>query len=199
MAVLVGREAPDFKAQFVMPDGSFVQKSLQDYRGKHVVLFFYPLDFSFVCPTEILAFDNALAEFKERNCEVLGVSVDSRFAHHAWRNTAPEKGGIGNIHYPLVADIDKDICAKYDVLRLEGDIAYRGVFLIDKDGIVRHQAVNDMPLGRNIFEVLRMVDALQFHEQHGEVCPANWNMGKQAMKPDAESVAAFLAKNAKSL
>ncbi len=199
MAVLVGREAPDFKAQFVMPDGTCVEKSLADYRGKYVVLFFYPLDFSFVCPSEIIAFDNALSEFKERNCEVLGVSVDSKYAHLAWRNTAPEKGGIGNIQYPLIADLNKDICTKYDVLTLQGDVAYRGLFLIDKEGTVRHQVVNDKPLGRNIHEALRMVDALQFHEQHGEVCPANWNKGKAAMKPDAEGVAAFLAKNAKSL
>ena len=199
MAVLVGREAPDFNAQFVMPDGSFAQKSLSDYRGKYVVLFFYPLDFTFVCPSEIIAFDHALSEFKERNCEVLGVSVDSAFSHLAWRNTPVEKGGIGKIQYPLVADLTKDICAKYDVLTPEGDVGFRGLFLIDKEGMVRHQVVNDKPLGRNVHEALRMVDALQFFEQNGEVCPANWNKGKAGMKPSAEGVADYLAKHGDSL
>ncbi|MHC4514211.1 MAG: redoxin domain-containing protein [Planctomycetota bacterium] len=199
MSVLVGREAPDFKAQFVMPDGSFAEKSLADYRGSYVVLFFYPLDFTFVCPSEIIAFDNALSEFKERSCEVLGVSVDSHFTHHAWRKTAPQNGGIGNIGYPLVADLTKDIAAKYDVLVADGSVAYRGLFLIDKSGIVRHQVVNDMPLGRNVHEALRMLDALQFHEQHGEVCPANWNQGKKAITPDAAGIASYLARNAKTL
>ncbi len=199
MAVLVGKEAPEFKAQFVMPDGSFAEKSLSDYRGKYVVLFFYPLDFTFVCPSEIIAFDHAIAEFKERNCEVLGISVDSQYSHHAWRNTAVENGGIGNIQYPLVADLTKDISSKYDVLTGDGAVAYRGLFLIDKGGTVRHQVVNDLPLGRNVHEALRMVDALQFHEQNGEVCPANWNKGKKAIQPTAEGIASYLAENAKDL
>ncbi len=199
MSVLVGKPAPDFKAQFVMPDGSFQEKSLSDYKGKYTLLFFYPLDFTFVCPSEIIAFSNAMGEFKERNCEVLGVSVDSHFSHHAWRNTAVENGGIGNIEYPLVADITKSIARDYDVLTGDGAIAYRGLFLIDKQGLVRHQIVNDLPLGRNVHEAVRMVDALQFHEEHGEVCPANWNKGKDAIKPDAKGIASYLAAHAKEL
>jgi peroxiredoxin (alkyl hydroperoxide reductase subunit C) len=199
MAVLVGKEAPAFKAQTVMPDGSFKQVSLADYRGKYVVLYFYPLDFTFVCPSEIIAFDNHLGEFKERGCEVLGVSVDSHFSHVAWRNTPVDKGGIGQIGYPLVADLTKSIARDYDVLTGDGAVAYRGLFLIDQKGIVRHQVVNDLPLGRNIHEVLRMVDALQFHEKNGEVCPANWNKGKKAIKANAQGIASYLAENAKSL
>ena len=199
MAVLVGKQAPDFKAQAVMPDGSFKEMSLSEFRGKYVVLYFYPLDFTFVCPSEIIAFDNHLAEFKERNCEVVGVSVDSHFTHHAWRNTKVEDGGIGEIGYPLVADLTKSIAADYDVLTGDGAVAYRGLFLIDTEGNVRHQIVNDLPLGRNVEEAIRMVDALQFHENHGEVCPANWNKGKAGMKPNAEGVASYLAENAKSL
>ena len=199
MAVLVGKEAPDFKAQAVMPDGSFKELTLASYRGKVVVLFFYPLDFTFVCPSEIIAFDNHLAEFKERNCEVLGVSVDSHFTHHAWRNTSVDKGGIGPVKYPLIADLRKSIARDYDVLTGDGAVAYRGLFLIDKNGVVRHQVVNDLPLGRNIHEALRMVDALVFHETNGEVCPANWNKGKSGMKASAAGVAEYLAKNAKQL
>jgi peroxiredoxin (alkyl hydroperoxide reductase subunit C) len=199
MAVLVGKDAPEFTAQAVEADGSFREVSLSDYRGKYVVLFFYPLDFTFVCPSEIIAFDNHLSDFKERGCEVLGVSVDSHFTHHAWRETEPNKGGIGKIGYPLVADLTKRIAADYDVLTGDGAVAFRGLFLIDKEGKVRHQIVNDLPLGRNVEEALRMVDALQFHEEHGEVCPANWNKGKQGMKPNAEGVAAYLSENATNL
>lgn len=199
MAVLVGKQAPDFKAQAVMPDGSFKELSLSDFRGKYVVLYFYPLDFTFVCPSEIIAFDNHLAEFKERNCEVVGVSVDSHFTHHAWRKTAVENGGIGEIGYPLVADLTKSIAADYDVLTGDGAVAFRGLFLIDKEGKVRHQIVNDLPLGRNVAEAIRMVDALQFHEENGEVCPANWNKGKKGMQASAEGVASYLAENAKQL
>lgn len=199
MSVLVGKEAPAFKAQFVMPDNSFAEKSLSDFRGKYVVLFFYPLDFTFVCPSEIIAFDNHLAEFKERNCEVLGVSVDSHFTHAAWRNTKVDDGGIGPIGYPLVADLTKSIAADYDVLTGDGAVAYRGLFLIDKEGVVRHQVVNDLPLGRSVEEAIRMVDALAFHEENGEVCPANWKKGKAGMKPNAAGVASYLAENAKSL
>lgn len=199
MAVLVGKDAPEFKAQAVMPDGSFKELSLSDYRGKNVILFFYPLDFTFVCPSEIIAFHNHLADFKEKNAEVIGVSVDSHFSHHAWRETAVDKGGIGKIDYPLVADLTKSIARDYDVLTGDGAVAYRGTFLIDKAGVVRHQVVNDLPLGRNIHEALRMIDALVFHEENGEVCPANWNRGKAGMKPNAEGVASYLAENAKSL
>lgn len=199
MAVLVGKEAPDFKAQAVMPDGSFKELSLSSLRGKYVVLFFYPLDFTFVCPSEIIAFHNQISEFKERNCEVIGVSVDSHFTHAAWRNTPVENGGLGKIDYPLVADLTKSIGAHYDVLTGDGAVAFRGLFLIDKKGVVRHQVVNDLPLGRNVAEAIRMVDALQFHEENGEVCPANWSKGKEAMKPNAQGVASYLAKNAKTL
>jgi peroxiredoxin (alkyl hydroperoxide reductase subunit C) len=193
--MLVTNPAPDFKAQAVMPDGSFQELRLSDYKGKHVLLFFYPLDFTFVCPTEILAFDKALPKFKERKVEVLGVSVDSHFTHAAWRNTAPKEGGIGEVRYPLVADLDKSIAKAYDVL-VNGAVALRGLFLIDRAGVVRHAVINDLPLGRSVDEALRMVDALQFFEQHGEVCPANWHKGEEGMKPDAKGVATYLAAHA---
>jgi len=183
MSVLVTQEAPDFKAQAVMPDGSFQEISLADFRGKHVLLFFYPLDFTFVCPTEIIAFSEAVEQFEGLGVQVLGCSVDSHFSHLAWRNTPRKQGGIGEIKYPLIADLDKTIAAAYDVL-LPGGIALRGLFLIDKEGIVRHQVVNDLPLGRSVEEALRMVQALQFVEQHGEVCPANWHQGSATIKPD---------------
>jgi peroxiredoxin (alkyl hydroperoxide reductase subunit C) len=192
--MLVTNPAPDFKAQAVMPDGNFQEVKLSDFRGKYVLLFFYPLDFTFVCPTEILAFDKALPKFKERGVEVLGVSVDSHFTHAAWRNTAPKEGGIGGVKYPLVADLDKSIAKAYDVL-VNGSVALRGLFLIDKAGVVRHAVINDLPLGRSVDEALRMVDALQFFEQHGEVCPANWHKGEEGMKPDAKGVATYLAKH----
>ena len=199
MSVLVGKEAPDFTAQAVEADGTFKPLTLSALRGQLVVLFFYPLDFTFVCPSEIIAFDNHLEEFKERGCEVIGVSVDSHFTHHAWRETPVEKGGIGQIRYSLVADLTKNIARDYDVLTADGGVAYRGLFLIDKKGVVRHQVVNDLPLGRNVQEALRMVDALQFHEEHGEVCPANWSKGKSGMQASAAGVASYLAENAKSL
>ncbi|MCH2101730.1 MAG: peroxiredoxin [Planctomycetes bacterium] len=198
MAVLVTKEAPDFKAQAVMPDGSFQEISLSDYRGKKVVLFFYPLDFTFVCPSEIIAFDHRTAEFEKRGAVVLGCSVDSHFSHHAWRNTAVDNGGIGQVNFPLVADIDKNIARDYDVLFNES-IALRGSFLIDEKGVVRHQVVNDLPLGRNVDEMLRMVDALDFHEKHGEVCPAGWQEGQAGMTPSAEGVASYLSENASGL
>jgi len=165
-----------------MPDGSFKELKLSDYRGKYVILFFYPLDFTFVCPTEIIAFSEKTGEFESRNTQVLGVSIDSEFSHLAWRNTDRKKGGLGEIKYPLVADLDKSISRSYDVLFNEA-IAFRGLFLIDKDGIVQHQLINNLPLGRNIDEAVRVVDALQHHEKHGEVCPANWKKGEDAMKP----------------
>jgi len=178
-----------------MPDNSIMELTLSSLRGKYVVLFFYPLDFTFVCPSEIIAFDKKLEEFKSRNAEVLGVSVDSQYSHYAWRQTAPEKGGIGEIGYPLVADLSKSISSDYDVL-FDDAVALRGLFLIDKEGVVRHQLVNDLPLGRSVEEAIRVLDALQFVEEHGDVCPANWKQGEEAMKPTAEGVAEYLAKNA---
>ena len=195
MTTLVSREAPDFTGQAVMPDNSFADISLSGYRGKYVVLFFYPLDFTFVCPSEIIAFDKKIATFKEKNAEVIGVSVDSHFTHLAWKNTARENGGIGNVQFPLVADITKNIARDYGVL-LNDSIALRGLFLIDREGVVKHALVNDLPLGRNVDEALRVLDALQFTEKHGEVCPANWREGDEAMKPTAEGVASYLADHA---
>jgi peroxiredoxin (alkyl hydroperoxide reductase subunit C) len=196
MSTLVTKEAPDFTAQAVMPNNDFADLTLSKYKGKYVVLFFYPLDFTFVCPSEIIAFDKKLAKFKEKNAEVIGVSVDSHFTHLAWKNTAVAEGGIGNVQYPLVADLNKEISRSYGVLFDEA-IALRGLFLIDKEGVVRHAIVNDLPLGRNVDEALRMLDALQFTEEHGEVCPANWRDGDEAMKPTAEGVAEYLAKHGK--
>ena len=171
---LVTKEAPDFQATAVMPDGSFKDDfKLSDYKGKAVVLFFYPLDFTFVCPTEIIGFDNSIEEFEKRGVQVIGVSVDSQFSHFAWRNTARKQGGIGEVRYPLVADLSKKISSDYGVL-INGAVSLRGLFLIDKEGVVRHQLVNDLPLGRSINEALRMVDALQTFEEVGEVCPANF-------------------------
>ncbi len=195
MSSLVTKPAPDFTAQAVMPDNSFAELKLSSYQGKYVVLFFYPLDFTFVCPSEIIAFDKAVAKFKAKNTEVIGVSVDSHFTHLAWKNTPRNQGGIGAIQYPLVADLDKKIAEKYGVL-LEAGIALRGLFLIDTKGVVRHALVNDLPLGRSVDEALRLVDALQFHEKHGDVCPANWHAGEEAMKPSAKGVAEYLAKHA---
>lgn len=194
MTTLVTKEAPDFTAQAVMADNSFSELTLSSYRGKYVLLFFYPLDFTFVCPSEILAFDRAVATFKEKNCEVLGVSVDSQFSHFAWRNTPINNGGIGNIHFPLVADLDKKISETYGVLLAAG-ISLRGLFLIDKSGIVQHQLVNNLPLGRNVDEAIRILDALQFTEKYGEVCPANWKPGEEGMKPTAQGVAEYLSKH----
>ena len=195
MPTLVSKEAPDFTAAAVMPDGSFKDDfKLSDYRGKYVILFFYPLDFTFVCPTEIVAFSTKTQEFQKRNTEVIGVSIDSKFSHLAWRNTDRKKGGLGKIAYPLIADMDKKISASYDVL-LDVGIALRGLFLIDKDGVVQHQLVNNLPLGRNIDEALRMVDALQHFEGKGEVCPANWSQGQDSMKPDPEGSQEYFEKH----
>ncbi len=200
MSVLVGKTAPDFTATAVMGDNSINDKfNLHSYlKGKIGVLFFYPLDFTFVCPSEIIAFDNRLKEFKDRGAEVIGVSVDSHFSHIAWKNTPVNQGGIGQIQYPLIADLTKNISRDYDVL-VNNSVAFRGTFLIDQNGVVRHQVVNDLPLGRSIDEALRMVDALKFHQEHGEVCPAGWNKGKSGMKASAEGVAKYLADNAKDL
>lgn len=196
MCLLVTKEAPDFAAQAVMPDNSFAELKLSSLRGKYVLLFFYPLDFTFVCPTEIIAFDKAIEKFKAKGVEVVGVSVDSHFTHLAWKNTAREQGGIGAIRYPLVADLDKSIARSYGVL-LDAGIALRGLFLIDKEGKIRHAVINDLPLGRSVDEALRMVDALQFVEKYGEVCPANWHEGEEAMRPTGEGVAKYLAKHGK--
>ncbi len=195
MSVQVTQPAPDFTATAVMPNNTFNEEfSLSALKGKYVVLFFYPLDFTFVCPSEIIAFDKKVEEFKSRNCELVGVSVDSHFSHLAWKNTPVNKGGIGNVQYPLVADLTKKISRDYGVL-LDDAIALRGLFLIDKEGVVQHALVNNLPLGRNVDEAIRLLDALQFTEEHGEVCPANWNKGDEAMKPSAEGVAEYLAKH----
>ena len=200
MAVLVGKAAPDFTACAVMGNNEINESfNLKSYiAGKAAVVFFYPLDFTFVCPSELIAFDHRLAEFKSRNVEVIGVSIDSQFTHLAWKNTPVNKGGIGQVGYPLVADIKHEICQAYDV-EAAGGVAFRGSFLIDAAGTVRHQVVNDLPLGRNIDEMLRMVDALQFHEEHGEVCPAGWNKGKAGMNASTAGVAQYLADHAAEL
>lgn len=196
MASLVTKAAPDFTACAVKGNNTFDESfSLDAHRGKYVVLFFYPLDFTFVCPSEIIAFDNRYEDFLNRNCEVIGCSVDSQYTHLAWKNTPREKGGIGQVRFPMVADITKSIARDYGVLADEA-VALRGLFLIDKEGIVRHAVINDLPLGRSVDEALRMVDALQYFEAHGEVCPANWRKGEEAMKPTAEGVAEYLARHA---
>lgn len=201
MGVLVGRKAPDFTANAVLGDGSItnnfnLEKAVE---GKYAVVFFYPLDFTFVCPSELIAFDHRLEEFKKRNVEVIGVSIDSHYTHNAWRNTAINEGGIGQVGYPLVADINHAICQAYDVEHPVAGVAFRASFLIDREGVVRHQVVNDLPLGRNIDEMIRMIDALQFNEEHGEVCPAGWNKGDKGMKADTKGVAEYLAENADKL
>jgi len=196
MSSLVTKEAPNFKAQAVLENNAIEELELASYKGKYVVLFFYPLDFTFVCPSEIIAFDKKLDAFREKGAEVIGVSVDSQFTHYAWKNTPVDAGGIGQVRYPLVADLSKNIARDYGVL-FDDAVALRGLFLIDKEGIVRHSVINDLPLGRNVDEALRMLDALQFTETHGEVCPANWKQGEEGMKPTAAGVAEYLAKHAK--
>ena len=198
LTTLVTQQAPDFTAEAVMPDNTFGAITLSGLKGTYVLLLFYPLDFTFVCPSEILAFNKKLDEFKSRNCEVIGVSVDSKFTHLAWKNTPIAKGGIGNIQYPLVQDLNKAIAKSYGIL-FNDSIALRGLFLIDPTGTVRHCIINDLPLGRNVDEALRMVDAVQFSDTHGEVCPANWNKGDEAMTPTPEGVASYLAKHGKQL
>ena len=201
MAVLVGKAAPDFNAVAVMGNNEINETfNLKKYiSGKYAVIFFYPLDFTFVCPSELIAFNHRLDEFKKRNVEVIGVSIDSQFTHLAWKNTPVEKGGIGQVQYPMVADIKHEICRAYDVEFDAAGVAFRGSFLIDRAGVVRHQVVNDLPLGRNIDEMLRMVDALQFTEEHGEVCPAGWIKGKAGMNASTEGVAKYLANHAREL
>lgn len=200
MAVLVGKHAPDFTAAAVMGDDTVVDKfNLHTHiKGKYAVLFFWPLDFTFVCPSEIVAFENRYEEFKKRNCELIGISVDSHFTHFAWKQTPREKGGLGHVSFPMVADLTKQISRDYDVLMDEA-ISLRGTFIVDQSGNVRHQLVNDLPLGRNVDETLRTLDSLQFVETHGEVCPAGWQKGKKGMKADAKGVAEYMAGHHKDL
>ena len=199
--VLVTRQAPDFTCAAVLGNGEIVNNFnfKKHINGKAAVLFFYPLDFTFVCPSELIAFDHRYEEFKKRGVEVVGVSIDSQFTHNAWRNTPTENGGIGAVKYALAADVKHEIAKAYGIEHPEAGVALRASFLIDKNGVVRHQIVNDLPLGRNIDEMLRMVDALQFHEEHGEVCPAQWEKGKEGMKDSPEGVAKYLKQNADKL
>ncbi|MBZ4202585.1 MAG: peroxiredoxin C [Methylovulum sp.] len=200
MSVLVGKQAPDFTVPAVLGDGQIVDSFSfsEATHGKYAVVFFYPLDFTFVCPSELIAMDHRMEDFNSRNVEVIAVSIDSHFTHNAWRNTPINQGGIGPVKYIMAADLTHSICKAYDV-EAEGGVAYRGSFLIDRSGVVRHQVVNDLPLGRNMDELLRVVDALQFHEEHGEVCPAGWNKGDAGMKADPEGVAAYLGDHAANL
>lgn len=201
MSVLVGRPAPDFTASAVLGSGEIVDEFnlSANIKGKYAVIFFYPLDFTFVCPSELIAFDHRLKEFTARGVEVIGVSIDSHFSHNAWRNTPINDGGIGPVGYTLVGDMKHEICQAYGVEHPEAGVAFRGTFLIDQSGQVRHQVVNDLPLGRDVDELLRMVDALQFHEEHGEVCPAGWKKGEKGMSASSEGVAAYLSENADNL
>lgn len=194
MGVLVGKQAPDFRAKAVVGGKIVDQFSLEQFRGRYVILFFYPLDFTFVCPTELHAFQDHLSEFHRRDCEVIGCSVDSHYSHLGWLNVPKVRGGIEGVSYPLVSDLNKTIASNYDVLRKEDGIAFRGLFLIDRQGVVRHQVVNDLQLGRSVDEALRMVDALQFFEAHGEVCPANWRKGHQGMTPTVQGLHEFFGR-----
>ncbi len=198
--MLVTKKAPDFTATTVMGNNEIVEdfNLYKNFGEKGTVLFFYPLDFTFVCPSEIIAFDHRLDEFKERGINVIGVSIDSQFSHFAWKNTPVNEGGIGQVRYPLVADLTKEISKAYDVL-LEGGVALRGSFLIDADGTIRHAVINDLPLGRNIDEMIRMIDAMLFTNEYGEVCPAGWHKGEEGMKADSKGVAEYLAKHEKEL
>ncbi len=200
MSVLVGKQAPDFTVPAVLADGQIVDSFSfsEATNGKYAVVFFYPLDFTFVCPSELIALDHRIDEFKSRGVEVIAVSIDSHFTHNAWRNTPVNKGGIGAVRYTMAADINHSICKDYDV-ETAGGVAFRGTFLIDRSGVVRHQVVNDLPLGRDMGELLRIVDALQFHEEHGEVCPAGWNKGDAGMTASPAGVADYLAKHADKL
>ena len=187
---LIGKKIPPFQTKAVQ-NGKMISLDLAQYAGKYLIFFFYPLDFTFVCPTELHAFQDKLVEFQKRNCEVVACSIDSCFSHSAWLNTPKSKGGIQGITYPIVSDIHKSISRAFGVLKEEEGIAYRGLFLIDKAGVVRHQTINDLPLGRNIDEVIRLLDALIFHEKHGEVCPANWNVGKKGMQPNEQGLVEY--------
>jgi len=201
MGVLVSKPAPDFTAAAVLGSGEIVAdfNLSKAIKGKKAVVFFYPLDFTFVCPSELIAFDHRYEAFQKRGVEVISVSIDSQFTHSAWRNTPINDGGIGPVKYTMVADVKHEICKAYDVEFDEAGVAFRGSFLIDEDGVVRHQVVNDLPLGRNVDEMLRMVDALSFHQEHGEVCPAGWTEGDSGMTASSDGVADYLAKNAEKL
>jgi peroxiredoxin (alkyl hydroperoxide reductase subunit C) len=201
MNILVGKKAPDFTAAAVMANGEINDSFTlhQEIEKKYAIIFFYPLDFTFVCPSELIALDNRIQEFEARNTLVMGISIDSQFTHSAWRNTPVANGGIGQVRYPLIADVNHQICQAYGVEHPTAHVALRGAFVIDKQGIVRSQIVNDLPLGRNVDELLRLIDALEFHEKHGEVCPANWTKGKTGIKPTAEGIAHYLGKEAGSL
>lgn len=200
MSVLVGRQAPDFEAAAVLGNGDIVEDfKLSDSNGKLRVLFFWPLDFTFVCPSEIIAHDNRLQQFKDLGVEVIGVSIDSQFTHYAWRLTSPEAGGIGEVGFPIVADVKHEVTQAYGIEHPEAGVAMRASFLIDEQGVVQHQTVNNLPLGRNVDEMLRMVKALKHHQQHGEVCPAGWDEGKEGMSADAEGVAKYLGAHSSAL
>ncbi|HSW70603.1 MAG TPA: peroxiredoxin [Gammaproteobacteria bacterium] len=198
---LVGKQVPDFTAAAVLENGEMTTTFClaEELKNKYGWIFFYPLDFTFVCPSELIALNNRIEEFKKRNTLVIGISIDSQFTHNAWRKTPVANGGIGELHYPLVADVNHQICQAFGVEHPTAYVALRGAFLIDKQGIVRSQIVNDLPLGRNVDELLRLIDALQFHEKHGEVCPANWKKGSVAIKPTEEGIASYLAQEATSL
>ncbi|WP_339339438.1 peroxiredoxin [uncultured Oceanicoccus sp.] len=200
MSVLVGKPAPDFTCNAVLGNGEIVDNFnlAETIKGKIGLVFFYPLDFTFVCPSELLAVDHRMDKFKELGVEVIGVSIDSHFTHNAWRNTDVNNGGIGQVAYTLAADINHDICRAYDVESADG-VAFRGAFIIDQQGVVRSQTVNDLPLGRNFDEFIRVIEALQFHEEHGEVCPAGWNKGDKGMTASPDGVAAYLSENADDL
>jgi peroxiredoxin (alkyl hydroperoxide reductase subunit C) len=199
MSVLVSKEAPDFTAPAVMPNGIIEEKfTLSSLRGKYVVLFFWPLDFTFVCPTEIIAHDRRIPQFEQRRVEVVGISIDSQFTHFTWRNTPVKEGGIGPVRFPIVADIRHEITRAYGIEHPDG-VALRASFLIDRQGIVQHQVINNLPLGRNVDEMIRMIDALQYSEEHGEVCPAGWMKGEAGMQPTAEGVADYLSTKAENL
>ncbi len=201
MSVLVARKAPDFTAAAVLANGEIVRDfRLHDtIKNKYGVIFFYPLDFTFVCPSELIAVDHRIAEFKKRGVEFIGVSVDSQYTHFAWRNTPVDKGGIGQIGFTLVADLNHNICQTYGIEHPAAGVALRAAFIIDKNGVVRSQLVNDLPLGRNVDELLRLIDALQFHEEHGDVCPAGWNKGDSGIKATPEGIANYLSENAREL
>ena len=201
MSILVGRQAPDFTTAGVLGTGEIVNtlKFSELTKGKYSLVFFYPLDFTFVCPSELIALDHRMDDFKQRGVEVFGVSIDSQFTHHAWRNTPIAEGGIGPVRYTLLADCKHEICQAYGVEHPQAGVAFRAAFIIDKKGMVRSQIVNDLPLGRNMDELLRLIDALQFHEEHGEVCPAGWKKGDKGMKASPEGVKVYLAENAGEL
>lgn len=201
MSVLVGRQAPDFNVSAVHGNGEIVDNFsfYEAIRGKYALLFFYPLDFTFVCPSELIALDHRMDEFKKRDIVVIGISIDSQFTHFAWRNTPTNKGGIGPVKYTLASDVNHRVCEAYGVEHPDAGVAFRGAFLIDKKGIVRSQTINDLPFGRNIEEIIRVFDAIDFFEHHGEVCPANWKKGDPGMKPTTEGVASYLAKRSQDL